>query len=109
MTTQASSIDTPFQPVGPTVLLTPGVPVQPHVNRTYSRGDCFRIKNISDAEHRITWGRDMSIGFNPDHFTRARCRLPAGRDLFLPADSPDMWFISDGAFEITFGARALRA
>lgn len=99
-----SSINTTFQPVGPTVALASGTSVQVNPSPSNNLGDCFRIINTTaTAAHRIAWGRSSSVAV-PTAAGPQNLLVPAAGVIYLclPADS---WFNSDAAstFEITPG------
>jgi hypothetical protein len=100
-----SSINTTFQPVGPTVALVSGTSVQANAAPSNNLGDCFRIINNSTvaAAHRIAWGRASAVAI-PTAAGPQNLLVPASAVIYLclPADS---WFNADasGVFEITPG------
>lgn len=100
-----SSINTTFQPTGPTVALASGTPAQGNPTPSGNLGDSFRIINTTAtaAVHRLAWGRSNSVAV-PSAAGPNNLLVPASGVIYLclPADS---WFNSDtgSTFEITPG------
>ena len=101
-----SSINPVFQPMGPTVALVSGTPVQANPTPSGNTGDCFRIVNTtaSSASTRISWGRTSALAAVPSSAGPNNMYLAPNESIYLclPADS---WFnvASLGTAEVTPG------
>lgn len=86
-----SSINTVFQPMGPSVALVSGSPVQANPAPSTNCGDCFRIVNTTaaGAATRISWGRTAALAAVPAASGPNTMYLAPNESIYLclPADS----------------------
>lgn len=101
-----SSINTVFQPYGPTVPLVSGTPVQANLAPSNNAGDCFRIVNTTAAAAatRISWGRTAALAAVPTAAGPNIMYLAPNESIYLCLP-PDSFFnvAASGTAEVTPG------
>jgi hypothetical protein len=101
-----SSINPVFQPMGLTVALVSGTPVQANPSPSGNCADCFRIVNTTTASAatRIAWGRTAATTPVPTVAAQNVMYLAPNESIYLCLP-PDSWFniASGGTAEVTAG------
>jgi hypothetical protein len=101
-----SSVNTVFQPMGPTQAVVSGAPVQGNPTPSGNTGDCFRIVNTTttNGASRVQWGRTSAGTPVPTVAAPNNMYLAPNESIYLclPADS---WFncLAASTIEVTPG------